>query len=382
MRILLTTDTVGGVWTYALELARQLVMSGHQVGLATMGGPINCRQRRQVNAVSTLRVFESGFKLEWMQDCWQDVTAAGEWLLAVEQCFAPDLVHLNSYVHGALSWKAPCMVVGHSCVLSWWEAVRNESAPAEWDRYRQEVQRGIQAADLVVAPSAAMMDCLTKHYGPIRRQATIHNGRDPSLFIPGMKKQYVFSAGRLWDEAKNIAALAKIADSLTWPVFVAGEQKHPDGSRCTHLREHGLRPLGQLNEQQIANWLAAAPVYVMPARYEPFGLSILEAALSGCALVLGDIPSLREIWQDAALFVAPDNTVSLGETLCMLIGDESLRKRLSGQALERAVHFTSRRMAREYLRLYGRMTPRSAERHRHRGAEPSASPRSPEGRAY
>ncbi len=32
----------------------------------------------------------------------------------------------------------------------------------------------------------------------------------------------------------------------------------------------------------------------LPARYEPFGLSVLEAALSGCALVLGDIPSLRE----------------------------------------------------------------------------------------
>ena len=52
--------------------------------------------------------------------------------------------------------------------------------------------------------------------------------------------------------------------------------------------------------------MGRAAIYALPARYEPFGLSILEAALSGCALVIGDIPSLREIWADAALFVPSD----------------------------------------------------------------------------
>ena len=48
-------------------------------------------------------------------------------------------------------------------------------------------------------------------------------------------------------------------------------------------------------------------IYASPARYEPFGLGVLEAALSSCALVLGDSPTLREPWSDAALFVPPDD---------------------------------------------------------------------------
>ena len=61
--------------------------------------------------------------------------------------------------------------------------------------------------------------------------------------------------------------------------------------------------------------IARAAIYALPAHYEPFGLSILEAAMSGCALVLGDIPSLREIWGDAAVFVHPDNRDAVARCL-------------------------------------------------------------------
>ena len=59
----------------------------------------------------------------------------------------------------------------------------------------------------------------------------------------------------------------------------------------------------------LARKMAEASIYALPARYEPFGLSALEAALSGCALVLGDIPSLREIWGPAAIYVPADDKV-------------------------------------------------------------------------
>ena len=54
-----------------------------------------------------------------------------------------------------------------------------------------------------------------------------------------------------------------------------------------------------------------AAIYALPARYEPFRLEVLEAAAPGCALVLGDIASLRELWDGAALFVAPDDDRAL-----------------------------------------------------------------------
>src|SRR5688572_26637280 len=122
MRVLMTTDTVGGVWTYAIELSRALEPHGVEVILATMGAPINENQRSQVNRLQNVRVHESTYKLEWMQDPWDDVARAGEWLLDLAQRHQPDVVHLNGYAHGTLDWPAPVLVVAHSCVMSWWRA--------------------------------------------------------------------------------------------------------------------------------------------------------------------------------------------------------------------------------------------------------------------
>src|SRR3954454_20769962 len=115
-KILMTADPLGGVWTYALELARML--EGVEVALATMGGPLTSEQRLEVAGLPNTSLFESHFKLEWMEDPWRDVDAAGEWLLRLESDLKPDLIHLNGYVHGSLSWNSPTLLVGHSCVMS------------------------------------------------------------------------------------------------------------------------------------------------------------------------------------------------------------------------------------------------------------------------
>src|SRR4051812_42583708 len=156
-RLLLTADTVGGVWTYALELARALAPHGIEIALATMGALLSPEQHAEAASLSNLLVFESRFKLEWMEDPWADVEEAGEWLLQLERCIRPDIVHLNGYAHGALPFRAPVLVVGHSCVLSWWQAVKGEPAPSHWNCYRNEVTRGLRAADLVLAPTEAML---------------------------------------------------------------------------------------------------------------------------------------------------------------------------------------------------------------------------------
>src|ERR1044072_4310129 len=163
--VLMTADTVGGVWTYAMDLADHLARRGVQASLATMGARPSDMQRRQAASVPGLLLFESDFKLEWMDDPWDDVARAGEWLLDLERALRPDVVHLNGYCHGALPWRAPSIVVGHSCVLSWWEAVKGEQAPRRYARYRREVTRGIRAANRLSAPTRAMLNSLRRHYG-------------------------------------------------------------------------------------------------------------------------------------------------------------------------------------------------------------------------
>lgn len=71
------------------------------------------------------------------------------------------------------------LAVGHSCVLSWWRAVKKEDAPARYDRYRRAVSSGLRAADIVVAPTRAMLDQLELFYGPLRRSRVIYNGLAP-----------------------------------------------------------------------------------------------------------------------------------------------------------------------------------------------------------
>lgn len=348
-RVLMTTDTVGGIWTYAMELSHELCAAGSRVTLATMGGPLSEGQAAEAAAIDGLDLCESGYRLEWMHDPWRDVDEAGRWLLDLEAAVAPDVVHLNGFSHGALPWRAPVLMVGHSCVPSWWQAVKGEEAPAEWDEYRRRVRRGLVHADLVVAPTGAMLAALEHHHGPLPASRVILNGRSAQRFAPADEEPYVLTAGRLWDEAKNVTALASVAGELSWPVYVAGESRHPDG-RIVEF--DNCRPLGRLAADEVARWMGHAAIYAHPARYEPFGLSVVEAGLSGCALLLGDLPTLREVWGDAAVYVAPDDPVALEEGVSRLIEDAALREDLGRRARARAHRLSPSGMAASYRASY------------------------------
>lgn len=352
--LLMTADTVGGVWTYAVELAHALTQRGLRVHLATMGAPVREHQRAQLAAVPGVTLHESEYALEWMPEPWSDVDRAGAWLLSLERTLRPDLVHLNQFAFGALPFRAPKLVVAHSCVLSWWRAAHGESAPPSWDRYRDVVRDGLNGADLVAAPTRAMLQTLGPNYGFGKAGTVLPNARDARRFAPVDKQPYVFAAGRFWDEAKNLAALEAVAPQLPWPVRVAGSCARPDGRI---VQPAHVQFVGELAQDKVARQLAAASIYALPARYEPFGLSVLEAALAGCALVLGDIPSLREVWGSAALYVRPDDTIALGNTLRHLMGDEEERLHLGAAARARAAHFSPARMADAYLQAYGAIQP-------------------------
>jgi glycogen(starch) synthase len=354
-RVLMTADTVGGVWTYAVELAHELESRGVRVAIASMGAPLAPHQREAFAGSRRITLFESAYRLEWMRDCVADVEATGEWLLELERDFQPDIVHLNQYAFGGLPFTAPTLVVAHSCVLSWWRAVRGEAAPAEWDTYRRWVRQGLAGAGLVAAPTSAMLQSLAVNYGYRRAGLVLPNAASGQDFAPARKQHVVLAAGRFWDAAKNLAALERVAPALSWPVKVAGACTHPDGGT---LVPEGVECLGELPRAALAHELATAAIYALPARYEPFGLSVLEAALSGCALVLGDIPSLRETWGEAASYVPPDDHAALLGMLQHLIEQPAERSRLSQAALARARHFTPARQCDGYLNAYARLAPR------------------------
>jgi glycosyltransferase involved in cell wall biosynthesis len=202
-----------------------------------------------------------------------------------------------------------------------------------------------------------MLSALIDEYGLLGPPASvIYNGTD----VPGapagiVKHPFALAAGRLWDEAKNLGVLDQAAGLLTaGSVRVAGD---PD-SRTTARHE---TMLGSLEPDQLADVRRHAAVFVAPARYEPFGLAVLEAARDRCALVLGDIPSLRELWDGAALFVSPDDPAELAATLGQLRVDPPAAAALGARAQQRSRRFTATAMAGGYAALYRALAGRQVE---------------------
>lgn len=378
MRILMTTDTVSGVWTYCMELCEALRPYGVSISLASMGGAPSFEQRRQIAQLPHVTLYESTYKLCWMVDAGKDVQQAGEWLLSLERKLQPDIIHLNDLAHGALDWHSPVVLVGHSCVMSWWEAVRKRPAPTtEWQHYRQMVRASLRAVDRVVAPSTEMMDALIRHYGPVAVPSVIFHGRDFPALLPSPEAKIPFmepvilSAGRLWDEAKNIGSLAAIADDLPWKIQVAGV--HQSAGRSA-ANIGGLHNLGSLDQKAMADRLLRASIYVAPARYEPFGMDILEAARAGCALVLGDIASLREIWGDAAEYVDPADPQAMRDCLEALIADPTRLSRMMERAWRRSQRYSASRMAAGYMHMYQALRRTSLSAPTYMQAKPHVSP--------
>jgi glycogen synthase len=350
LRVLMTADAVGGVWRYSVDLAAALVEHGAEVLIATMGPPPTEEQRNELLSIPRLRFAQTDYALEWMPDPWEDVDASAHWLLALESSFDPDVIHLNGYAHASLRWNRPVAVVAHSCVYSWWRAVHGCAPDPEWSEYKRRVTGGLSAADIVIAPSTYMARELQREYGiSSDKVRVIHNFTRAQAPASAKKQPLILAAGRVWDAAKNVDLLDRIAPELDWEVRIAGEAKNPESS--THKRRSACF-LGSLPHSELMRQMAGAGIFAHPALYEPFGLSILEAARARSCLVLSDIPSLRELWDGAAIFVDPREPAAWKRELNRLAHNASERESLGQLAYSQSLKYGAGSSVQQYCELY------------------------------
>ncbi len=355
MHVLMSTDAVGGVFSHTVTLGQALRRRGIDISIAVLGPPPTRGQLDALRALAPRAVQQLPSRLEWMQEPWADLARCSRELLEMELQLRPDVIHAGSYFCGSVGFQAPVLIVAHSDVVSWWWSVHGGEPPSAWERYRRLVRDGLRGAAAVVAPSGTMLAGLHSHYGTLPKRAlVIHNGSRPGG-AHTRREDFVLAAGRVWDPAKNLRALVEVAPRLQRPVLIAGELRDPEGAQAAAAaRGHsgGARLLGQLVPADLAALRRRAGVFAAPARYEPFGLSILEAAGDRCALVLGDIPSLRELWDGCAEFVAPDDREALAFALRALLRREARAARLAERAAARASRLSVGRMAQSYSDLY------------------------------
>lgn len=347
--VFMSTDAAGGVWTYALDLVRALSTRGITVTLGVLGPSPSISQQRDAAAVTSLDLQIINLPLDWTASDPTQLDDVSSGLQHMAAACGADLVHLNAPAHaGRQRWKQPLVVTCHSCVATWWRALSKHTLPADLQWRRDRTEAGLRLADRVVVPSYGFADMLQQEYGSQHHLTVVLNGRiEPEPGRP--EPSNILTAGRLWDRAKNVTLIDEAAYRAHVLVRAAGPMAGPNGES---LQLHHLTTLGALSPAQLSKEYAHAKIFVSVPLYEPFGLSILEAAQHGCALILSNIPTLRELWSDAAVFVDPDDAEQLAECLQRLDSDADLSRSLGRRAAESARHYTPERMLTGTLRAY------------------------------
>ena len=343
-RVLLSTDAVGGVWPYTIELARAFSRRRVEVEIAVMGPAATTEQRRSVAGLNGVRLHETGLPLDWTADAPSALDIASNTLAALAQLLDVDTVQLHTPALVAQSlWHAPVLAVLHSCVGTWWSAVRGGPAPEDFAWRMAAVRAGLEAAQRVVAPTRALAEMARSTYGLQRDIDVVHNGRAPVALgaSDAGPREGVLAVARLWDQGKGIDLLDDAATLMkAVPVMAAGAAYGPNG---VAVRLQRIRQLGVLDEHRMAEAMAQARIFASPARYEPFGLAVLEAAQASLPLVLADIATFRELWEGAAIFLPPNDPALWAQTLSALHEQPEACRRWGMKARARATTYSVER---------------------------------------
>jgi glycogen(starch) synthase len=362
MRILMTTDTIGGVWTFTRELTTGLLEAGCEIVLVSFGPSPNGQQQRWADDMqrhwrSHFHFITNDAPLEWMQANGSAYTQPARFLLHSIQALQIDVLHCNQFCFGAVPIAQPKVITVHSDVLSWARACRADKLDdSDWlRRYRSLIGNGLAGAQAIVAPTRWMLEALNKSFDLPGDCRVIANGRSISPTSQKFRKLQAITAGRLWDEAKNIGLLSEVSSPI--PLLVAGDSSCDGATAPSALRT--VRMLGQLTEDNLFTTFRQSELYICTSRYEPFGLAPLEAALCGCAILANDIPSLREVWQDGALYF--NNAASLSELLRQLHGDRKQLAKAKVRSLVQARIYSREQMTSSYLTLFRQVLARDKE---------------------
>ena len=196
------------------------------------------------------------------------------------------------------------------------------------------------------------------------KTVVVYNGVDLELFRPQAATGYLHQELGLPDEARLIGTIGQVslrkgldvlleaadlvvqqtADAHFLIVGARYSEKEESRQLEADLRVTAERLSGRVHllgiRTDIARLLPELTLLVHPARQEPLGRVLLEAAAAGVPIIATDVGGTREIFppeSHAACLVSPDDTPALADEIQHLLGDEAERQRMSVAACERAV---------------------------------------------
>ncbi|MFA5184318.1 MAG: glycosyltransferase family 1 protein [Patescibacteria group bacterium] len=210
---------------------------------------------------------------------------------------------------------------------------------------------------------------------PADQIAVIHNGYNDERYrlleSPDRTREvlekydlaapYLLYVGRL-EKKKNIPALVE--------AFALFKEEHPDQAVKLLLigdagygydevkyiiQEFDLNRQiylpGWVEEEDLPYIFNAAQAFIFPSKHEGFGIPVLQALACGAPAAVSDIPVLREVAADAALYFNQNDTRAIAAAIDKILNDEDLRQALRAKGLARVEEFSWRRCAQETLKL-------------------------------
>ena len=322
LRVLATTNGAGGTWQYSLGLARGLSRIGVDTLLAVLGPEPSAAQAMAADAIEGLELVGTGLALAGAADGAGSLRATGDELAELAIAHGADLVQLGTPAIAAQSrFPVPIVAVHHRCAATWWEAAHGTALPPEFAPRSELIRAGLEAAHIVVTPTAAFGAATQRVYGLPEPPRTVHHGLTP---LPVQRSPH--------------------------DVAVAVPLEGPNGVGVMFDNVHSLDTVDEAAPGD-------RPVFVSTALYEPFGFAVLEAAASGCPLILSDIPTFRELWDGVAVFVDPRDEQGFTRAIADLVADAFGRAAMGRAARQRAALYTADAMAAQMAAIYRSLLP-------------------------
>jgi glycosyltransferase involved in cell wall biosynthesis len=227
----------------------------------------------------------------------------------------------------------------------------------------------ISKADKIIAPSQATKKDIIKFYPQAKAKIqVIYHGwaHDDFKEISDVHKEkikdkynlpenFILYIGRL-EAKKNISNLIKAYQKTNreWPLVLAGRPGNYGYQEIEKLAtsedlKNDVIILGYVSQKNYIRLLGSASLFMFPSKFEGFGIPILEAMGAGLPVLCSDLPVLREIAGEAALFFNPDDVEDIQNKMERVIKDVNLQKELIAKGQERCQRFSWETTARQTL---------------------------------